>query len=147
MCTAILDKFDGALCDHVLQRTGSALLLEELSARELFMLAVENQPGWFRYHALLLTFLNSRLLIEQPQLISALHSRAADYFLARNDHDQALQHAQRSGDEALFSRLLESSCAAWIPRASSTNCSSGSSPSAKPPCSPARTCWCRSSAP
>ena len=116
LCTAILDKFDGALCDHVLQRTGSALLLEELSARELFMLAVENQPGWFRYHALLLTFLNSRLLIEQPQLISALHSRAADYFLARNDHDQALQHAQRSGDEALFSRLLESSCAAWIPQ-------------------------------
>lgn len=115
LCSAIFEKFNGPLCDNVLQRTGSALLLEQLAERELFMLPVENQPGWFRYHALLHNFLSSRLLIEQPPLIGQLHSRAAAYYLACGEHDQALQHAQRSADNGLFERLLASSCAAWIP--------------------------------
>ena len=115
LCSAIFEKFNGDLCDRVLQRSGSALLLEELSARELFMLPVENQPGWFRYHALLHDFLSSRLAIEQQALIVPLHRRAARYHLERGEHDQALQHAQRSGDAGLFASLLERSCAAWIP--------------------------------
>lgn len=115
LCSAIFEKFNGALCDSVLQRTGSALLLEQLAERELFMLPVENQPGWFRYHALLHDFLNSRLAIEQQPLVAQLHSRAAAYYIEANEHDLALQHAQCSGDNSLFNRLLVSSCAAWIP--------------------------------
>jgi LuxR family maltose regulon positive regulatory protein len=115
LCSAIFEKFNGALCDQVLQRSGSALLLEDLAERELFMLPVENQPGWFRYHALLHNFLNSRLLIEQQPRIAQLHNRAATYYASTGEHDLALQHAQRSGDVALFNRLLVSSCAAWIP--------------------------------
>lgn len=115
LCSAIFEKFNGVLCDQVLQRSGSAMLLEDLAKRELFMLPVENQPGWFRYHALLHKFLNSRLLIEQQPLINQLHSRAAAYFMSCGEHDQALQHAQLSADQHLFNRLLSSSCAAWIP--------------------------------
>jgi LuxR family maltose regulon positive regulatory protein len=115
LCSAIFEKFNGALCDQVLQRSGSALLLEDLAERELFMLPVENQPGWFRYHALLHNFLNSRLQIEHQPLIGQLHSRSAAYYASTGEHDLALQHAQRSGDVSLFNRLLVSSCAAWIP--------------------------------
>lgn len=115
LCSAIFDSFNGPLCDNVLQRTDSALLLEQLAERELFMLPVENQPGWFRYHALLHDFLNSRLAIEQQPLIAQLHSRAAAYYMACGKQDQAMQHAQRSGDQPLFEQLLASSCAVWIP--------------------------------
>ncbi|MET1079142.1 MAG: LuxR C-terminal-related transcriptional regulator [Pseudomonas sp.] len=115
LCSAIFEKFDGAICDHVLQRSGSALLLEELSARELFMLPVESQPGWYRYHALLHDFLSSRLAIEQPALIGPLNARAARYCLAQQEYETALLHAQRGAEPGLFEALLEQSCAAWMP--------------------------------
>lgn len=114
LCSGLFERFDGALCDHVLQRSGSALLLEELAARQLFLLPVDNQPGWFRYHALLQDFLCRRLLVEEHARLATLHKRAADYYLAQGEYEQALQHAQRSGDQALFLELLESSCAHWV---------------------------------
>jgi len=45
LCSAIFERFDGELCDRVLDRSGSALLLEDLAARELFMLPVDEYPG------------------------------------------------------------------------------------------------------
>ncbi|HBX55194.1 LuxR C-terminal-related transcriptional regulator [Pseudomonas sp. UBA2684] len=114
LCSALFERFNGAICDHVLQRSGSALLLEELSARQLFMLPVDNQPGWFRYHALLQDFLSSRLAIEKHAMVAALHQRAADYYLGQGEYEPALLHAQRSADEVLFRDLLERGCALWI---------------------------------
>jgi len=113
LCSAIFEKFNGDICDQVLERTGSALLLEEVSARELFMLPVDNQPGWFRYHALLHDFLSNRLAVEKHELIALLNHRAAHYYQARGEYDQALQHAQRSGDTQLYGSMLEDSCEAW----------------------------------
>lgn len=114
LCSGLFERFDGALCDHVLQRSGSALLLEELAARQLFLLPVENQPGWFRFHALLQDFLCRRLLIEEYARLDQLHGRAADYYLGLGEHEQALQHARRCSDQALFLEMLESSCACWV---------------------------------
>ncbi|UUY07831.1 LuxR C-terminal-related transcriptional regulator [Pseudomonas sp. J452] len=114
LCSAIFERFDGDLCDHVLERSGSALLLEDIAVRELFMLPVDNQPGWYRYHALLHDFLAARLAVEQPQSIGALNRRAAHCFQQRGDLEQALQHAQRSNDAELFRRMLEEACEQWV---------------------------------
>jgi len=114
LCSGLFERFDGSLCDHVLQCTGSALLLEELADRQLFLLPVENQPGWFRFHALLQDFLCRRLQVEKYARLDQLHSRAADYYLSLGEHEQALQHAQRCKDQALFLDMLESSCASWV---------------------------------
>ncbi|MCR4510371.1 LuxR C-terminal-related transcriptional regulator [Pseudomonas sp. 32.2.56] len=114
LCCGLFERFDGALCDHVLQRTGSALLLEELAERQLFLLPVENQPGSFRFHALLQDFLCRRLLIEEYARLDQLHSRAADYFMQLGEHEQALQHARHCACQQLFLGLLEQSCAAWV---------------------------------
>lgn len=114
LCSAIFERFDGELCDHVLERSGSALLLEDIAVRELFMLPVDNQPGWYRYHALLHDFLAARLAVEQPHSIGALNRRAAHCFQQRGDFEQALQHAQRSNDAGLFRRMLEEACEQWV---------------------------------
>ena len=111
---AIFERFDGELCDQVLDRSGSALLLEELAARELFLLPVDQLPGHYRYHALLHDFLAKRLAMHQPQQVPVLHRRAALHFHTRGDLEQALQHAQRSGDQALFHCLLEEACEQWV---------------------------------
>lgn len=111
---SIFERFDGELCDQVLGRSGSALLLEDLAARELFMLPVQQFPGHYRYHALLHDFLAKRLVMHQPQQVPHLHRRAAMYFHERGDLEQALQHAQRSGDSPLFRTLLEECCERWV---------------------------------
>lgn len=112
--SAIFERFDGALCDQVFGRSGSALLLEDLAARELFMLPVDAQPGCYRYHALLHDFLAKRLVMQEPHLVPQLHWRAAECFRQRGDLEPALQHAQRSEDQELFRGLLADACEQWV---------------------------------
>ncbi|GAD63677.1 LuxR C-terminal-related transcriptional regulator [Aquipseudomonas alcaligenes] len=111
---ALFERFDGELCDHVLERSGSALLLEDLAARELFMLPVAEQPGCYRYHALLHDFLVKRLSLHKPLEVPRLHGRAALVFRQRGELEPALQHAQRCGEPALFQALLEEACDLWV---------------------------------
>ncbi|MDC7825442.1 LuxR C-terminal-related transcriptional regulator [Pseudomonas sp. BLCC-B13] len=111
---ALFERFDGELCDHVLERSGSALLLEDLAARELFMLPVAEQPGCYRYHALLHDFLAKRLSLHKPLEVPRLHGRAALVFRQRGEQEPALQHAQRCGEPALFQALLEEACDLWV---------------------------------
>ncbi|WP_278956757.1 LuxR C-terminal-related transcriptional regulator [Aquipseudomonas alcaligenes] len=111
---ALFERFDGDLCDHVLERSGSALLLEDLAARELFMLPVAEQPGCYRYHALLHDFLAKRLSLHKPLEVPRLHGRAALVFRQRGELEPALQHAQRCGEPALFQALLEEACDLWV---------------------------------
>lgn len=114
LCSAIFERFDGELCDRVLGRSGSALLLEDLAARELFMLPVDEYPGCYRYHALLHDFLARRLAVHKPQEVAQLHRRASLALQQRGDLELALQHAQRSGDRALFQSLLGEACEQWV---------------------------------
>jgi LuxR family maltose regulon positive regulatory protein len=114
LCSALLERFDGTLCDFVMQRKGSARLLEELAERQLFLLPMENQPGWFRFHALLQDFLCRRLWVEQYGQLDQLNRRAADYYLSLGEFEQALLHARRCTDQAVFLELLELSCANWV---------------------------------
>ena len=111
---ALFERFDGELCDNVLERSGSALLLEDLAARELFMLPVAEQPGCYRYHALLHDFLVKRLSLHKPLEVPRLHGRAALVFRQRGELEPALQHAQRCGEPALFQTLLEEACDLWV---------------------------------
>ncbi|WP_374325400.1 LuxR C-terminal-related transcriptional regulator [Aquipseudomonas alcaligenes] len=111
---ALFERFDGELCDNVLERSGSALLLEDLAARELFMLPVAEQPGCYRYHALLHDFLVKRLSLHKPLEVPRLHGRAALVFRQRGELEPALQHAQRCGEPALFQALLEEACDLWV---------------------------------
>lgn len=114
LCCGLFERFDGALCDHVMQRYGSALLLEELAERQLFLLPVDHQPGWFRFHALLQDFLCRRLRVEEYARLDPLHSRAADYYLSLGEYEQALQHARHCSDQRIFLGLLEHCCASWV---------------------------------
>lgn len=111
---ALFERFDGQLCDNVLERSGSALLLEDLASRELFMLPVAEQPGCYRYHALLHDFLAKRLSLHKPLEVPRLHGRAALVFRQRGELEPALLHAQRCDEPALFQALLEEACDLWV---------------------------------
>ena len=119
LVTALLETFDGALCDAVLQRRHSGVLLEQLAAQHLFIQPLAERHGWYRYHPLLQDYLLHRVQLEQADNLPALQRRAACH-LARHgqtdfhDDERALQHAQASGDHALHWRMLLQTSDAWL---------------------------------
>ena len=93
--TSILERLSGPLCDAVLERQGSAAVLEELARSTLL---VDDYAGWFRYHPILRGFLQHELDAREPGLAAVLHRRAAAWHESAGDVDHAVEHAFWSGD-------------------------------------------------
>jgi LuxR family transcriptional regulator, maltose regulon positive regulatory protein len=76
--TAPLGQMSGALCDHVLGRSGSTSRLAEAARRNLFVVPLDRRGEWYRYHSLVAEMLLSELRRREPGEESRVHRRAAD---------------------------------------------------------------------
>lgn len=112
--SSLLDHFNAEIGDAVLETTHSAALMEELSRRELFIIPVPGRPGWYRYHALLREFLQTRVAIDMPERVAPIHARATAYFLQRGDYEQAMWHALRADDVELLLDALARAFDFWL---------------------------------
>lgn len=112
--SAVFENINAGLCDHVMERQDSALLIEKIHATGLFLTPSKHEQGWYRYHPLLRDYTSSRLQIEKQPMIAALHSRATSYFLDKSQYESALFHARESADQRRFMQVLEEACLAWI---------------------------------
>ena len=101
--TSILERLSGPLCDAVLERDGSAAVLEELARSTLL---VDDYAGWFRYHPILRRFLQHELDVREPGLAAELHRRASTWHESVGDEDHAVEHAFSSGDLDLAARTV-----------------------------------------
>src|SRR6266487_2142877 len=78
--TSILDRLCGSLCDAVTERTEGQALLERLEQANLFIIHLDDERHWYRYHHLFADTLRYRLGQERPQLVPILHIRASEWF-------------------------------------------------------------------
>ena len=92
------EHLTGALCDEVLERTGSAQLLESVRRRNLLVVPLDDRREWYRFHHLMTQFLQTELSRRDPARKRAIHRRASDWYQVRGDADGAIRHAVRSGD-------------------------------------------------
>lgn len=104
--TSILTQLDAATCDAVLARRGSGDVLRALAQRNLFVTAVEGEPGHYRYHRLVAAMLRGELHQRQPQLEDELHRRASAHRVRRGELDEAIGHALAGGDVERAGELL-----------------------------------------
>lgn len=104
--TSVLDRMCGSLCDAILERTGSARLLEQLETRNLLVVPLDRRREWYRYHYLFRALLQSELERREPELIPELHSRAAAWFEGNGAPEAAVEHAQAAGDADHVARLV-----------------------------------------
>ncbi len=100
--TAILDRMSGALCDALLDApagTGQTML-EYLEHANLFVVALDEQRHWYRYHQLFGEALQTRLrqLDSAGELRTTLHARASDWYAAQDLVEEAFRHAVAVGD-------------------------------------------------
>jgi LuxR family transcriptional regulator, maltose regulon positive regulatory protein len=104
--TSVLDRMCGPVCDAVLQEQGSALELESIERSNLFLVPLDRQRVWYRYHHLFRDLLRRELAEREPELEAVLHRRAAVWYEEREDSDSALEHAWAAGDINHVARIL-----------------------------------------
>jgi len=104
--TSILERMNAPLCDAVTETTGSTETLEDLRRRNLFVIPLDGEHRWLRYHHLFAEFLKGHLKRTRSDQIPLLHRRAAAWFQENGLPEEALQHAFAIPDYSCVSRLV-----------------------------------------
>jgi LuxR family maltose regulon positive regulatory protein len=104
---SVLDRMCGALCDAVLDGSGSAIALEDLEQSNLFVIPLDHERRWYRFHHLFRDMLRDELERRELALIPTLNGRAADWCEQQGDIDAAIEYAHAAGDQDRFVRLVE----------------------------------------
>src|SRR6266540_2615000 len=104
--TCVLTRLDGRLCDRLRGCGGSQRLLEELEARQIFTVPMDDE-GTFRYHEVLRAHLEAALVEEVGEAeVAARYRRAGTLLEQAGALPEALHAYCRAGDSAAVTRLL-----------------------------------------
>ena len=98
--TAILDRFTPSLCDAVAGSADSTEIIDILERENLFLVALDDDRQWFRYHQLFGQMLLSQLAATEPDLVPVLHRRASGWHQRQGSVEEAIVHALAGGDIA-----------------------------------------------
>jgi LuxR family transcriptional regulator, maltose regulon positive regulatory protein len=105
---SILEPMSASLLDDVLGRADSGRQLATVEASgNLFLIALDDERGWYRFHHLFGELLTSRLGRRDPARLQVLHRRASEVLEARDDLDQAICHAISAGDDERAAGLVQ----------------------------------------
>ena len=110
--TAIVDRFCAPLGDALLAdsplSTSSRATIAQLEEQNLFLIPLDDDGYWYRYHELFRDFLRHRLQsAEEPADLARLHQRACAWFARAGLIEDARRHALAAGDEVYAAELVE----------------------------------------
>lgn len=105
--TSILDRLSGELCDAITGRGDSQAVLEAIDRSNLFLVPLDENRNWWRYHQLFSDLLRSRLQHEHPSHLVELHLRASKWHELEGSFDAAVHHSVSAGDTERASVLVE----------------------------------------
>ncbi|MDF2591000.1 MAG: ATP-dependent transcriptional regulator [Clostridia bacterium] len=104
--TSILGSFTDSLCDAVIGRDGSLEVLEILEGANLFIIPLDDERKWYRYHSLFADLLRRQLLLTNPQLIPQLNLRASKWYEKNGFFAEAIDRAVTAGELGKASDIL-----------------------------------------
>ncbi len=104
--TSVLDRMSGALCDAVLQTTGSGQRLETLARANGFVVPLDRRGEWYRYHHLFGERLRNELGHAEPELVPALNARAMAWCVANDLPEEAIGYGQAAGEVDTVAGLI-----------------------------------------
>jgi LuxR family transcriptional regulator, maltose regulon positive regulatory protein len=96
--TSVLDRLSAPLCDAILEQSGSASKLQKLERSNLFLVPLDRQRVWYRYHTLFSEMLRARLRDAEPELERELHERAGAWYAEHGEPEQAIRHSLAAGN-------------------------------------------------
>jgi LuxR family transcriptional regulator, maltose regulon positive regulatory protein len=107
LATSVLRELTGPLCDAVTGRSGGQQMLETLERSNLFLVPLDEQRRWFRYHHLFADALRAQLSSSHPERPAQLHRFAAHWYTSQTRLPDAIAHALAAGDAEYAAGLLE----------------------------------------
>jgi LuxR family transcriptional regulator, maltose regulon positive regulatory protein len=105
--TCVLERMHAPLCDTLTGRNDGKQMLERLEHDNLFVIALDDERRWYRYHHLFADFLRSRLQRGQPERMRELHRRAAEWYERNGWTSEAVRHALAAQEHDRAADLVE----------------------------------------
>jgi LuxR family maltose regulon positive regulatory protein len=104
--TSVLRRLCAPLCDAVIRVHNSQQILYDLDRANLFLVPLDEERCWYRYHHLFATFLRQRLHETQLGQIPELHRRASEWYEQNGYVSEAIVHARAADDVERVVRLV-----------------------------------------
>ncbi|HLZ58192.1 MAG TPA: LuxR C-terminal-related transcriptional regulator [Ktedonosporobacter sp.] len=114
--TSILSRMNAALCQtvaSVADETESQRMLEELERANLFVVPLDDERRWYRYHDLFREALRARLQMTNPEWVPQLHLRAARYYEMQGEWREAITHAFAASHPEYAAALIEQAAGSY----------------------------------
>ena len=106
--TAELDRLTGPLCDALSGRAdGAQGMLEHLERSNLFVVPLDDERTWYRYHHLFADVLRARIRVAAPGQVSTAHTSASQWFAVHGMIEDAVRHALVGRDFERAASLVE----------------------------------------
>ncbi|HEV2654984.1 MAG TPA: hypothetical protein VGT82_08490, partial [Ktedonobacteraceae bacterium] len=105
--TSLLERLNGSLCDAVTEQENGQATLERLEQANLFLLPLDDERRWYRYHHLFAEALRFRLSQTYADLQPTLHIRASLWFERHDLLPEAVDHAFAARDYERAATLIE----------------------------------------
>lgn len=124
--TSILERLCNSLCDAVIEEQvkvdlqASQSTLEHLERSNLFLLPMDIERKWYRYHQLFADLLRKQLLQTWRSLIPELHRRASAWFEMNGFANEAIDHALEANEFERAATLIEGAAESILLRAEVT---------------------------
>ena len=109
--SSVLDEMTGSLCDALTGRSDGQAMLETLERGNLFVVPLDDERRWYRYHHLFADALRARLAAGHADRVSELHAAASRWLAENGLLRDAVRHAIASGDHEHAADLVELSLA------------------------------------
>ena len=104
--TSILEQFSAPLCNTITGRKDTQLIIEDLERNNMFLIPLDNERQWYRYHHLFADLLQQRLLLFNSYSIEELHNKACEWFEQNNMPNNAIEHALETNNFEKSIQLL-----------------------------------------
>ncbi|MDF2715881.1 MAG: hypothetical protein K0R28_2806 [Paenibacillus sp.] len=120
--TSVLGRMNGELCAAVLNQSEEEgkLRLGEVERANLFVIPLDAERYWFRYHHLFADFVRGRLRQQYGADVAALHERASEWFERGGFMEEAIEHALSGSCFARAASLIEKIAATMLRRRETT---------------------------
>jgi LuxR family maltose regulon positive regulatory protein len=112
--TSILNRLTEPLCDAITGGDESRDMMYELDQANMFLIALDDERRWYRYHQLFADLLRSRLEQDHPDQVPELHRLASAWFESEALIEEAIYHAFKARDMEHAADLVENHAMAVI---------------------------------
>jgi LuxR family maltose regulon positive regulatory protein len=109
--TSIVERMNSQLCEVLSEQSNGQAMLVALERSNLFVIPLDEERYWYRYHQLFAEFLRSRLPTAQ---LSGLHKRASEWYEQNQLLPEAITHGLAAQDYARTAKLIEKTARALL---------------------------------